>query len=153
MPASGGKGGKGSKGKGGGGKGEKDFGRRPPVSAYIAPATLPPPTTDPMQVVAHPGANIGSLFSSSLISQSDDPEDQTILVFPDWKVCLEVENSQDGAKGAWNGVLSPSLSRAGRSLTEEGGTERRRSWVLPYRAVVLLCMSMCSDDHPADVFL
>jgi hypothetical protein len=137
------KGGKGAKDKGAkdkGGKQEVDFSKRPPVSSYVLPATLPPPSTDVTQATAAHSAGMGSLFSSSLISQSDDPEDQTVLVFPDWKVCLEVENSQSGAKGMWEGVLEPKLGRAGRLLAEEGGTERRRSWVLPYRAVILLCM-------------
>ncbi|RSH92993.1 hypothetical protein EHS25_008441 [Saitozyma podzolica] len=144
------KGGKGAKDKGAkdkGGKQEVDFSKRPPVSSYVLPATLPPPSTDVTQATAAHSAGMGSLFSSSLISQSDDPEDQTVLVFPDWKVCLEVENSQSGAKGLWEGVLEPKLGRAGRLLAEEGGTERRRSWVLPYRAVILLCSHKRRDKR------
>ncbi len=65
-----------------------------------------------------------------------------MLVFPDWKVVHEVENSREGAKEIWEGALEGSLGRAGRVLREderEEGVGRRRSWVLPYRAVVLLC--------------
>lgn len=82
-----------------------------------------------------------SLYSSSIISQSDDPEDQTVLVFPDWKVVHEVENSPEGAEGLYNSVLDGKLGRAGRRLQGDAaeGVGRMRSWVLPYRAVVLLC--------------
>jgi (2Fe-2S) ferredoxin len=70
------------------------------------------------------------------------------LVFPDWKVCLEVENSPEGAKALWDGALSGTLGRAGRLLQNEGqGVERRRSWVLPYRAIVLLCSHKNRDKR------
>ena len=83
-----------------------------------------------------------SLYSSSLISQADDPADQTVLVFPDWKVVHDVENSREGAKGLYEGALDGALGRAGKLTAEEEwgeGGARRRSWVMPYRAVVLLC--------------
>lgn len=65
------------------------------------------------------------------------------VVFPDWKVCLEVENSRAGAQSLWDGALSGKLGRAGRLLQNDGeGVDRRRSWVLPYRAIVLLCKSL-----------
>lgn len=81
-----------------------------------------------------------SLYSSSLISQSTDPTDETVLVFPDWKVVNEVENSPEGAKGLYDGVLDGKLGRGGaKADLEETGVGRRRSWVMPYRAVILLC--------------
>ena len=108
---------------------------------YISPAGIPPPSTASPDITQPP-----SLYSSSLISQSDDPEDQTVLVLPDWKVVHDIENSKEGVKGLWDGVLSNKLGRAGRTLTDEGGIERRRSWVLPYRAVVLLCEPVTPVD-------
>lgn len=105
-------------------------------SWYVLPSQFPPPSTP----LSHPVSQPPALYSSSLISQSDDPEDQMTLVFPDWKVCLEVENSSDGAKGLWNGALAGNLGRAGALLTNDGeGVSRRRSYVMPYRAIVLLC--------------
>ena len=82
-----------------------------------------------------------SLYSSSIISQSDDPEDQTVLVFPDWKVVHEVENSVDGAESLFNNVLDGKLGRAGKRIQGDAaeGVGRIRSWVMPYRAIVLLC--------------
>ena len=63
-----------------------------------------------------------------------------MLVFPDWKVVHEVENSPAGAKGLWQGALDGKLGRAGARVSEgSSDVDRRRSWVLPYRAVVLLC--------------
>lgn len=100
---------------------------------FISPAALPPPSSANPHI-PHPP----TLYSSSLISQSDDPEDQTVLVLPDWKVVHDVENSKDGVKGLWEGVLANELGRAGGRV-QKGEVGRRRSWVLPYRAVVLLC--------------
>jgi hypothetical protein len=81
------------------------------------------------------------MYSSSLISQSDDPEDQTVLVFPDWKVVHEVENSNDGAKALFEATLQGGLSRGGAKVGEDSGVGRLRSWTMPYRAIVLLCES------------
>ncbi len=107
-------------------------------STYIKPSAFPTPSTP----LSKPVTQRPALYSSSMVSQSDDPTDQMALVFPDWKVCLEVENSPEGAKALWDGALSGTLGRAGRLLQNEGeGVERRRSWVLPYRAIVLLCKS------------
>ena len=82
-----------------------------------------------------------SLYSSSLISQSEEPTDQTVLVFPDWKVVHEVENSKQGAKGLYDNVLQSGIGREGSRLegSAQGSVGRLRSWVLPYRAIVLLC--------------
>lgn len=82
---------------------------------------------------------IPSIYSSSLISQSNDPDDQTVLVFPDWKVVHEVENSMPGAEELWRGALEWSAGRAGKKSDNPEGIGRRRSWTMPYRAVILLC--------------
>lgn len=107
-------------------------------STYIKPSAFPTPSTP----LSKPVTQLPALYSSSMVSQSDDPTDQMTIVFPDWKVCLEVENSRAGAQALWDGALSGKLGRAGRQLQNSGeGVERRRSWVLPYRAIVLLCKS------------
>ncbi|OCF37662.1 hypothetical protein I316_00789 [Kwoniella heveanensis BCC8398] len=116
---------------------------------YIAPSAFPAPSeplTSPIPVQP-------SLYSSSLISQSDDPSDQTVLVFPDWKVTLEIENTKQGAQGLYDAQLDGKLGRAGKKLSEvnakevESGLDRRRSWVLPYRAIVLLCSHKKRDKR------
>lgn len=114
-----------------------------PTPPYISPAGVPPPS-DPSPEIPNPP----SLYSSSLISQADDPEDQTVLVLPDWKVVHDIENSKAGAEALYEAALSAESGRAGGELKEEGGTERRRSWVLPYRAVVLLCEFTAALFYP-----
>ncbi|TXT15934.1 hypothetical protein VHUM_00437 [Vanrija humicola] len=113
-------------------------------STYVLDSAFPPPSSE----LSGPIAPLPSLYSSSLISQADDPEDQTAIVFPDWKAVLEVENSLEGAQGLWDGALSGSLGRAGQRLQNEGeGCNRRRSYVLPYRAIVLLCSHKRRDKR------
>jgi hypothetical protein len=106
------------------------------TSTYVLPSAFPPPSMP----LTKPVKPLPSLYSSSLVSQSDDPEDQMVIVFPDWKAVLEVENSPEGAKELYDSELAGTLGRAGRLLQGNGeGIERKRSWVLPYRAIVLLC--------------
>ena len=110
------------------------------MSYFITPSIIPPPSAKP--VPSQYISESPSLYSSSLISQSDDLEDQSVLVFPDWKVVHEVENSIEGAKGIYEGSLNGNLGRAGKIVDgdeAEIGVGRRRSRVLPYRAVILLC--------------
>jgi hypothetical protein len=124
-------------------------------SKYVLPSAFPTPSTP----LTKPVTSLPSLYSSSLITQSDDPQDQMCIVFPDWKVVLEVENSPAGAKALYDGALAGTLGRVGRSLQDNGaGVERKRSWVLPYRAIVLLCKSFfflnargCDRVHEAEV--
>lgn len=82
-----------------------------------------------------------SVYSSSLISQSTDPADQSLLVFPDWKIIHELENSPAGAQEIWDGLLAPGIGRSGRKSQQIATVGRRRSWTLPYRALILLCKS------------
>jgi hypothetical protein len=82
-----------------------------------------------------------SIYSSSLISQSTDPSDETVLVFPDWRVVHEVENSKAGAKELWDGSIGWTAGRAGNLSEHPDTVGRRRSWTMPYRAIVLLCES------------
>ncbi|KAK4684018.1 hypothetical protein P7C73_g6186, partial [Tremellales sp. Uapishka_1] len=112
--------------------------------AYIAASPFPLPSQLPLGTALP----TPSIYSSSLISQSDDLEDQTILVFPDWKVVHEVENSRAGAEEIWEKVLQGGLGRAGKKGDgDETGVGRKRSWVLPYRAVVLLCSHKRRDKR------
>ncbi|ORY29356.1 Sucrase/ferredoxin-like-domain-containing protein [Naematelia encephala] len=115
-----------------------------PVESYIAPS--PFSNNDDVGVPAG-HLPLPSMYSSSLISQSDDPEDKSVIVFPDWKVVNEVENSLKGAKGLWNGALADSLGRSGATVLQDDVAARRRSWVLPYRAVVLLCSHKRRDKR------
>lgn len=55
----------------------------------------------------------------------------------------DVETSKEGANELYGSVLSGELGRAGKEGKGKG-VERRRSWVMPYRAVILLCQSVFS---------
>ncbi|WVQ97626.1 hypothetical protein IAU59_004740 [Kwoniella sp. CBS 9459] len=120
-----------------------------PTLPYIAPSAFPAPS----KPLTNPIAVQPSLYSSSLISQSDDPSDQTVLVFPDWKVTHEIENTKQGAKGLYDAQLDGRLGRAGKKSADvaaeeaESGLDRRRSWILPYRAIVLLCSHKKRDKR------
>lgn len=74
-----------------------------------------------------------SLFSSSLISQSTDHEQESVMIFPEWKIICEVPNSNAGAKAVLNGLV--------------GQQTQLKSWTLPYRAVVLLCSHKKRDKR------
>lgn len=69
-----------------------------------------------------------------------------MLVFPDWKVVHELENSMEGANEIWDGLLAPDVGRSGKRSDRPDSVGRRRSWTLPYRAVVLLC-KLTPFDH------
>ena len=74
-----------------------------------------------------------SLFSSSLISLSTDHEQESVMIFPEWKIICEVPNSNAGAKAVLNGLV--------------GQQTQLKSWTLPYRAVVLLCSHKKRDKR------
>jgi len=120
---------------------QKDFSVRPPTQHFVFPAALPPPSTSPTSTPTPALLPQPSLYSSSFISQSDDLEDQSVIVFPDWKVVNEVENSLAGAQALWTDALKGGLGRAGATSSDvdQAGVGRKRSYVLPYRAIVLLC--------------
>lgn len=105
-----------------------------PQGIYEAPATQITPSMDNESpsngIPKQPGT---MLFSSSLISQSHEGHRETVLAFPDWKVVVDVTNDERGAEG----VLTDLVTR-----TEGQGDTERRTWTLPYRAVVLLCKSL-----------
>ncbi|KAJ9115905.1 hypothetical protein QFC22_005048 [Naganishia vaughanmartiniae] len=109
-----------------------------PQGIYEAPATKITPSMQedsPHGIPEQPGT---MLFSSSLISQSHEGHRETVLAFPDWKVVVDVTNNQQGAEG----VLTDLVSR-----TEGQGDSGRRTWTLPYRAVVLLCSHKRRDKR------
>ncbi|WWC86468.1 uncharacterized protein L201_001345 [Kwoniella dendrophila CBS 6074] len=112
--------------------------------SYISSSSFPSPSKPFTQPISQPP----SLYSSSLISQSDDPTDQSVLVFPDWKVVHEIDNSLNGAKSLYENQLSGELGRSGqKGINPKDEFNRRRSYVLPYRAVILLCSHKRRDKR------
>lgn len=76
------------------------------------------------------------LFSSSLVSQSHEGHRETVLSIPDWKVVVDVTNDIEGARGVLTDLVAHPEGE------DHGG---RRTWTLPYRAVVLLCESIALE--------
>lgn len=104
-----------------------------PQGIYETPDTAGAPVEpSKSSIPKQPGT---MLFSSSLISQSHEGHRETVLSIPDWKVVVDVTNDIDGARGVLTDLVDPQEGE------NNGG---RRTWTLPYRAVVLLCKSIGS---------
>ncbi|KAI0686787.1 Sucrase/ferredoxin-like-domain-containing protein [Cytidiella melzeri] len=71
-----------------------------------------------------------TILNGSHHSISDEPNQDTVLVFPDYKVLTEVDRSTTGAKALW------------ADLQEE-----RKGHVLPYACVILLCSHKKRDNR------
>lgn len=81
-----------------------------------------------------------TILNGSHYTICDDPNRDTVLVLPDYKVVSEVERSAEGAEQLWKDAVDPAVGRAGAPV--EGS--KVRSWVIPYSVVILLCMFGCS---------
>lgn len=75
-----------------------------------------------------------TILNGSHHTVADDPESDTILVLPDYKLVRAVERSKKGAEELWRHAVDPGVGRAGSKDETE-----LRSWVLPYSCVILLC--------------
>jgi hypothetical protein len=76
-----------------------------------------------------------SVLNGSHDTLSKHNDNETVLVFPDYKVLTEVPRSLDGARELWRNSVCPGVSRLGSS--SETGTVK--SWVIPYTCVILIC--------------
>jgi hypothetical protein len=76
-----------------------------------------------------------SVLNGSHDTLSKHNDNETVLVFPDYKVLTEVPRSLDGARELWRNSVCPSVSRLGSS-SETGSV---KSWVIPYTCVILIC--------------
>lgn len=107
-------------------------------AAQPPPSHLPPTSETPESVAGFIAAESVKkdtqplLLSSSLISQSSNASNESVLLLPDWKVLHEVENSKQGAEDVWAKSLGEGVD----------APKEIQSWTLPYRAVVLICELM-----------
>lgn len=97
-----------------------------------------------------------SVLNGSHDTLSKRNDNETVLVFPDYKVLTEVPRSLDGARELWRHSVSPSVSRLGcspppssSSSSESDGTIK--SWVIPYTCVILICSHRRRDVRCAVV--
>ncbi|KAF9534392.1 Sucrase/ferredoxin-like-domain-containing protein [Crepidotus variabilis] len=130
----------------------------PPVSTSPPLSTSPKPSTSPKLPSSPPnpkGIRSGTgLFSSSDSTStsvlngshrtvSEEEDDDTVLIFPDFKCVTEVSRSQQGARDLWNTAVDPSIGREGVVLRRSP----LKSWVLPYGCVILLCSHKKRDNR------
>lgn len=96
--------------------------------------TSPPPPSAPGVFNSEDAKRI-SILNGSHNTICEDPDLETILVFPDFKLVSEVPRSLDGAQNLWDSSVDPKLGLAGALLEKSPFN----SWVIPYSCVILLC--------------
>ncbi|KAK0490735.1 Sucrase/ferredoxin-like-domain-containing protein [Armillaria novae-zelandiae] len=84
-----------------------------------------------------------SILNGSHNTLCHDPDYETILVFPDYKLVTEVPRSVEGAQNLWDTCVDPELGRAGGVLEKSPFN----SWVIPYACVILLCSHKKRDKR------
>lgn len=88
-------------------------------------------------------------MNGSIRSISDNEDNESVLVFPDFKVVTQVQSTIQSAQDLWDSSLDPSVSRTGAFLEKS----QLKTWVLPYSCVILLCefymvLDFSSSDNP-----
>jgi (2Fe-2S) ferredoxin len=71
---------------------------------------------------------------------------ETVLVFPDYRILLDVPPTLDGAKTLWKETLDPAL---GDGHFLESTKRTFESWLLPYSCVICLCSHKKRDNRCA----
>ncbi|KZT12554.1 uncharacterized protein LAESUDRAFT_808148 [Laetiporus sulphureus 93-53] len=80
-----------------------------------------------------------TILNGSHNTVCEDPMQDTVLVFPDYKVVTEVMCSEEGAKQLWK-----SLERDGPAPAEGSQV---KTWVLPYNCVITICSHKRRDNR------
>ncbi len=99
------------------------------------PPSSPPPAHNTSGVFNATDSKRISILNGSHNTLCHDPDYETILVFPDYKLVTEVPRSVEGAQNLWDTCVDPELGRAGGVLEKSPFN----SWVIPYACVILLC--------------
>ncbi|KAJ4472257.1 Sucrase/ferredoxin-like-domain-containing protein [Lentinula aciculospora] len=118
---------------------------------HNAPMSAPLLATEPKSkravhvsgVFTSSDSNKLSILNGSHHTISDDPECETVLVFPDYKMVTEVPRSLDGAKALWDAALAPNVS----TLPPEDEKSNLNSWIIPFSCVILLCSHKRRDNR------
>ncbi|TFK43173.1 Sucrase/ferredoxin-like-domain-containing protein [Crucibulum laeve] len=84
-----------------------------------------------------------SVLNGSHRTLCDEDDQETVLVFPDYKVVTDVHRSLDGAQHLWDSAVDPSVGRDGAFLEKSP----LKTWVLPYACVILLCSHKKRDNR------
>jgi len=83
-----------------------------------------------------------TILNGSHHTVCSEPEQETVLVLPDYKVVTNVARTKEGAAALHNNHLVHGVSRVG--VPSEG--DGLQSWVLPYSCVILLCSHKRRDN-------
>ncbi|THH27289.1 hypothetical protein EUX98_g6903 [Antrodiella citrinella] len=124
------------------------------LAAYVNPllrtASKPSGTSDTNGAAKYiPGIHDPMSSSSVTIlngshrSVCEEPGQETVLVFPDFKVVTGVEHSAKSAQELWNMAVDPAVPRRGNVV--EGSN--LKSWVLPYSVVIMICSHKRRDNR------
>ncbi|KAK2466522.1 hypothetical protein APHAL10511_002164 [Amanita phalloides] len=84
-----------------------------------------------------------SILNASHHSVSNNDANETVLVFPDYKLVTDVHRTIDSARELWHSVLNPTIGRIGVLQFKSAF----KSWVLPYACVILLCSHRKRDKR------
>ncbi|KAG5646425.1 hypothetical protein DXG03_003475 [Asterophora parasitica] len=92
-----------------------------------------------------------SILNGSHNTMSDDIDQETVLVFPDYLMVADVPRTREGARGLWESAVDPNVERAGAVLEKMPF----KTWVLPYSCVILLSFihSLQENGWAADTHL
>jgi hypothetical protein len=111
-----------------------------PTSSVFTPA-LPSPVVG---IFKDNETHKVSVLNGSHDSISDDRAQETVLVFPDYKVVIDVARTHEGARDLWENAVNPAVPRLGAL----DPTSQLRTWIIPYSCVILICTCRaCSHDH------
>jgi hypothetical protein len=76
-----------------------------------------------------------SILNGSHHTMSEDDEQDTVLVFPDYMIVADVSRTRQGAQQLWETVVDPDVKREDAMHPNTPF----KTWVLPYSCVILLC--------------
>ncbi|KAF7360107.1 hypothetical protein MVEN_00739100 [Mycena venus] len=83
-----------------------------------------------------------SILNASHKTISDEPNLETVLVFPDFMLISEVPSTPEGGKLLWDAALDPRIPRILGS-----GETKFNTWVLPYSCVITFCSHKRRDGR------
>ncbi|KAK7044963.1 Sucrase/ferredoxin-like-domain-containing protein [Favolaschia claudopus] len=83
-----------------------------------------------------------SILNASHKTISEDPNLETVLIFPDFMVVTDVPSTREGGKLLWETALDPQIPRV------LGSPETKlQTWVLPYSCVITFCSHRRRDGR------
>ncbi|KIY49589.1 hypothetical protein FISHEDRAFT_65516 [Fistulina hepatica ATCC 64428] len=85
-----------------------------------------------------------AILNGSHTTLSEDPDKQTVLIFPDYKVVVDIPRSLEGATTLWRSYLDASVPQR---ANKPGSNQSLKSWVIPYSCVILLCSHKRRDKR------